>query len=97
MSVEVAGRHLPFINVTRQGTCRNESGNRTYIITAKRMISGDVLKYRNRFLIEGLYETRPRLKRVSLDIARSLTTNEVTNQNSSSRTALSLERPRATQ
>jgi len=29
-----------------------------YIITARRMISGDVLKYRNGFLIHRRYETR---------------------------------------
>ena len=32
---------------SRSSTFRSESGNRTYIITARRMISGDVLKYRN--------------------------------------------------
>jgi hypothetical protein len=31
---------------SRSSTLRSESGNRTYSITAKRMISGDVLKYR---------------------------------------------------
>jgi len=34
------------------------SGNRTYIITAKRMVSGDVLKYRNGFCVKKRYETR---------------------------------------
>jgi hypothetical protein len=41
----------------KSSTCCSESGNRTYIITAKRMISGDVLKYRNGFLIRECYET----------------------------------------
>jgi hypothetical protein len=42
---------------SKSSTCRSESGNRTYIITAKRMISGDVLKYRHGFLIRECYET----------------------------------------
>jgi endonuclease YncB( thermonuclease family) len=33
-------------------------GKRIYIMTARRMISGEVLKYRNEFLIHGRYETR---------------------------------------
>jgi len=41
---------------SKSSTCRSESGNRTYIVTAKRMISGDVLKYRNGFLIQKRYE-----------------------------------------
>ena len=43
----------------RSSTLRSESGNQTYSITAKRMISGLVLKYLNggRFLIERGYET----------------------------------------
>ena len=32
--------------LNRSSTCRNDSGNRTYIITASRMISGKLLKYR---------------------------------------------------
>ncbi len=34
-----------------------DNGKRAYIMTAKRMISGDVLKYRNGFFIPGRYET----------------------------------------
>ena len=43
----------------RSSTLRSESGNRTYSITAKRMISGLVLKYLNGecFVIRGCYET----------------------------------------
>ena len=39
-------------------TLRSESGKRTYSITAKRMISGLVLKYLNgeRFVIQGRYK-----------------------------------------
>ncbi len=40
---------------SRSSTCRSDSGKRTYIITAKRMTSGEVLKYRNGFLIHGGY------------------------------------------
>ena len=36
---------------SRSSTCRSDSGNRTYIITASRMISGELLKYRKRFCI----------------------------------------------
>ena len=42
----------------RSSTCRNDSGKRTYIMTAKRIISGEVLKYRNGLRISGDYETR---------------------------------------
>ena len=42
---------------SKSSTYRSESGNRTYIITAKRMISGDVLKYRKGLLIRECYET----------------------------------------
>ena len=41
---------------SKSSTCRSESGYRTYIITAKRMISGDVLKYRKGLLIRECYE-----------------------------------------
>ena len=43
----------------RSSTSRSESGNRTYSITAKRMISGLVLKYLNGecFVIRRGYET----------------------------------------
>ena len=43
----------------RSSTLRSESGNRTYSITAKRMISGLVLKYLNGecFVIRRGYET----------------------------------------
>jgi hypothetical protein len=43
----------------RSSTLRSESGNRTYNITAKRMISGLVLKYLNGecFVIRRGYET----------------------------------------
>jgi hypothetical protein len=43
----------------RSSTLRSESGNRTYNITAKRMISGLVLKYLNGecFVIRQAYET----------------------------------------
>ena len=43
----------------RSSTLRSESGKRTYSITAKRMISGLVLKYLNgeRFVIRRGYET----------------------------------------
>ena len=34
------------------------SGKRIYIITARRITAGNVLKYRNGFLIRGRYETR---------------------------------------
>ena len=42
----------------RSSTLRSESGNRTYNITAKRMISGLVLKYLNGecFVICGFYK-----------------------------------------
>jgi len=41
---------------SRSSTCRNESGNRTYSIAAKLMISGDVLQYRKGFFIKKRYE-----------------------------------------
>ena len=39
------------------------NGNRTYIITARRITSGELLKYRNGFLIRGRYEKRFRRSR----------------------------------
>ena len=42
---------------SRSSTCRNDRGKRTYIITARRITSGEVLKYRNGFFIHGRYET----------------------------------------
>ena len=36
---------------SRSSTCRSDSGNRTYIITVSRMISGELLKYRKGFCI----------------------------------------------
>ena len=48
---------------TRSSTLRNDSGNRTYIITARRMISGEELKYRNGFtdlLIHPIYRPHRR-------------------------------------
>ena len=54
----------------RSSTLRSESGKRTYSITAKRMISGLVLKYLNGecFVIRRGYETSPaRLKLVLSD------------------------------
>ena len=40
-------------------TFLNESGNRTYIITAERITSGDLLKYRNGLgFIPGAYEAK---------------------------------------
>ena len=33
---------------------RSDSGNRTYIITVSRMISGELLKYRRDFVAEGI-------------------------------------------
>tara|TARA_R110002073_G_scaffold29837_3_gene93590 strand:- start:16626 stop:17105 length:480 start_codon:yes stop_codon:yes gene_type:complete len=39
--------------VSRSSTFRSESGKRMYIITARRMISGEVLKYLNRLRIRG--------------------------------------------
>ena len=45
----------------RSSTFRNESGNRVYIITARRMISGLVLKYRKglRLVIRKRWATDP--------------------------------------
>ena len=44
---------------SRSSTCRNDSGNRIYSITVRRMISGEVLKYRNgdRWVIPRGYAT----------------------------------------
>ncbi len=44
---------------SKSSTFRSDSGNRTYIITARRMISGDVLKLRNGegFVVRKRYET----------------------------------------
>ena len=58
----------------RSSTLRSESGKRTYSITAKRMISGLVLKYLNGecFVIRRGYETA--LPRLKLDLSDS--TNE---------------------
>jgi hypothetical protein len=42
---------------SRSSTFRSDSGKRIYIITARRIISGDVLKYLNGLRICGGYET----------------------------------------
>jgi hypothetical protein len=39
----------------RSSTLRSESGYFTYIITAKRIISGELLKYQKGLLITGTY------------------------------------------
>ena len=46
----------------RSSTLRSDSGKRTYNITARRMISGDVLKYRNGLslvILKGYFGTLP--------------------------------------
>ena len=43
---------------SRSSTCRSDRGKRTYIITARRITSGEVLKYRNGFFIQGRYKIR---------------------------------------
>ncbi len=43
----VSGQISILRSASRSFTFRSESGDRTYIITTKRMISGDELKYRN--------------------------------------------------
>ena len=45
----VTDADAPFVE--QASTCLRESGNPTYIITASRMISGDVLEYLKGFLI----------------------------------------------
>jgi hypothetical protein len=42
----------------RSSTCRGDRGNPICITTARRITSGDVLKYRNEFRIHRRYETR---------------------------------------
>jgi len=40
---------------SRSSTLRSDSGGFTYIITAKRITSGELLKYRKELLITGTY------------------------------------------
>src|ERR1019366_6416635 len=40
---------------SRSSTLRSDSGYFTYIITARRIISGELLKYRKGFLMTGTY------------------------------------------
>ena len=66
------GPHPAPRSCQRSSTLRSESGKRRYSITAKRMISGLVLKYLNGecFVIRRGYETSPaRLKLVLSDSA----------------------------
>ena len=47
---------------SRSSTCRSDSGNRTYIITASRMISGELLKYRKGFCIPAAHDHLARMR-----------------------------------
>jgi hypothetical protein len=52
-------------SANRSSTLRNDSGYRTYIITTRRMTSGELLKYRNGLLMALSYHDKRRPKNCS--------------------------------
>src|SRR5271157_3920265 len=54
-------------SASKSSTLRNDSGYRTYIITSRRMTSGELLKYRNGLLMAQSYDGQRRRERVRSD------------------------------
>jgi hypothetical protein len=55
----------------RSSTFRSDSGYRTYIITTRRITSGELLKYRNGFLMARSYHSEKDGRKIWSDIARA--------------------------
>ena len=55
-------------SASKSSTLRSDRGYRTYIITTRRMTSGELLKYRNGLLIARIYHDprHPRAFRLTL-------------------------------
>src|SRR5271166_1753761 len=62
-------------SASRSSTLRSESGYRTYIITTKRITSGELLKYRNGLLMAQAYHGQRRREKTGLTVPFSAMAN----------------------